>query len=178
VSDPENLLHIEFRPLALSDLSMLHEWFSRPHVREWWGAPDTPTGIEAEYAPVIARTVPHEAFIALRDGQPIGFIQLYVPAATHDDGWWLDEHDPTVRGIDQFLADADQLGQGLGTAMVRAFVDRLFQDPSVTRIQTDPDPRNARAIRSYEKAGFRAVGEIDTPDGRELLMYCDRPLVS
>ena len=58
--------------------------------------------------------------------------------------------------------------------MVRAFVERLFTDPSVTRIQTDPSVSNARAIRCYEKVGFRPVGEIDTPDGRELLMYCDR----
>jgi RimJ/RimL family protein N-acetyltransferase len=45
----------------------------------------------------------------------------------------------------------------------------------VTRIQVDPKPDNPRAIRCYEKAGFRAVREIDTPDGRALLMYCNRP---
>jgi RimJ/RimL family protein N-acetyltransferase len=59
--------------------------------------------------------------------------------------------------------------------MVRDFAGRLFADPAVTRIQTDPHVTNARAIRCYEKAGFRRVGEIATPDGRELLMYLDRP---
>ena len=90
------------------------------------------------------------------------------------DGWWLDEQDPGVRGIDQFLAHSEQLGRGVGTAMVRAFVLHLFADPTVTRIQTDPSPRNRRAIRCYEKAGFHAVGEVDTPDGRALFMVCDR----
>ena len=81
-----------------------------------------------------------------------------------------------MRGIDQFLANAQQLGQGLGTAMVRAFVAKLFGDDTmVTRIQTDPSPRNARAIRYYEKAGFRARAEVETPDGRSWLMFCDRP---
>ena len=54
----------------------------------------------------------------------------------------------------------------------------LFENPQVTRIQTDPDPRNARAIRRngcYEKAGFRAVEEVQTPDGVALLMVCERP---
>jgi GNAT superfamily N-acetyltransferase len=74
-----------------------------------------------------------------------------------------------------FLAEAEQLGQGLGTAMVRAFVVRLFADRAVTRVQTDPHPSNRRAIRCHEKAGFRSVGEVDTPDGRALLMYADRP---
>lgn len=112
-------------------------------------------------------------YVVLADGEPIGYIQSYV-AMGSGDGWWEDEQDPGVRGIDQFLSRADQLGQGLGTRMVRAFVEQLFADPSVTRIQTDPSPENRRAIRCYQKAGFRAVCEIDTPDGRALLMVCDR----
>ena len=61
-----------------------------------------------------------------------------------------------VRGIDQSLANASQLGKGLGTKLVRALVELLFNDPEVTKIQTDPSPSNLRAIRCYEKAGFEA----------------------
>ena len=38
------------------------------------------------------------------------------------------------------------------------------------RVVTDPDPTNARAIRSYEKAGFARDRLVDTPDGVALLM--------
>jgi RimJ/RimL family protein N-acetyltransferase len=166
---------ITFRPIVDTDLSMLHQWLNRPHVAEWWGTPTTLADVVADYGSRPTGTPPHEAFIALVDDvHEIGFIQAYTPAACHDEGWWLDEHDPGVRGIDQFLANESELGQGLGTAMIRAFVARLFADPSVTRIQTDPDPANGRAIRCYEKAGFRAVGEVTTLDGPALLMYCDR----
>jgi len=167
-------MRIDFRPLTLDDLPMLHEWLRRPHVAEWWGPAGSLDELVAEYGPGIGGTVPHRAYVVRLDGRPIGFIQSYVAAETHDDGWWLDEHDPGVWGIDQFIADPTLLGQGLGTAMVRAFVARLFENPAVTRVQTDPSPDNARAIRCYEKAGFRAVGEVDTLDGRALLMYCDR----
>ena len=34
----------------------------------------------------------------------------------------------------------------------------------------EPDPANARAIGAYEKAGFVRDHEVDTPDGRALLM--------
>lgn len=165
---------VEFRALETADLPMLHEWLSRPHVVQWWTPTPTRAEVDTEYGAIIDGTDPTRVWIAQLDGEPIGYIQSYRPVDTHGDGWWLDEHDEGVRGIDQFLADSTQLGQGIGTAMVRAFVEKLFEDPRVTRIQTDPSPANGRAIRCYEKAGFRAVREIDTPDGAALLMYCDR----
>ncbi|HEV7914624.1 MAG TPA: GNAT family N-acetyltransferase, partial [Albitalea sp.] len=54
------------------------------------------------------------------------------------------------------------------------FVDRLFQDPAVTKIQTDPSPENHRAIRCYAKSGFKPIGNVMTPDGPALLMVCER----
>ena len=108
------------------------------------------------------------------DGRAVGFIQSYNAVESHGDGWWLDEHDPGVYGIDQFIADAADLGRGIGSAMVAAFVRTLFENRAVTRVQTDPSPVNLRAIRAYEKAGFRAAREIKTPDGAALVMYCER----
>ncbi len=169
------IFNIGFRPLAHGDLPLFHEWLTRPHVAEWWVQLPTMEQVVADYGPSIDGTMPFQCFIASDGDEPIGFIQSYTPAAWHHEGWWLDENDPGVRGIDQFLADGARLGQGLGTAMIRAFVDQLFADATVTRVQTDPAPENARAIRCYEKCGFRVVREIDTPDGRALLMYRDPP---
>lgn len=70
------------------------------------------------------------------------------------------------------------LGQGLGTRLVRALVTRLFADPLVSRVQTDPAPDNLRAIRCYEGAGFRRIRTTMTPDGPALYMLCNRPLVA
>ncbi|MDP9915694.1 RimJ/RimL family protein N-acetyltransferase [Variovorax boronicumulans] len=164
---------ISFRPLQSTDFAMLHDWLCRPHVAEWWTPLPTLAEVEADFTPMLAAESPDRGYIALRDGQPLGFIQSYVVMGSGD-GWWEDERDPGARGIDQFLAQADQLNRGLGSAMVRAFTDQLFADPAVTRIQTDPSPHNARAIRSYAKAGFRTLGEVVTPDGPALLMVRER----
>ena len=164
---------VSFRPLTQADLPLLHQWITRPHVAEWWGKPASPAEIQEEYGPLVGGQSTARPYIVQNDGAPIGFIQSYV-AMGSGDGWWPDEQDPGVRGIDQFLAHADQLGRGLGTAMVRAFVQQLFSDPAVTRIQTDPSPKNRRAIRCYEKAGFHTVANVQTPDGPALLMICDR----
>lgn len=164
---------LSFRPLEECDFPMLHEWVRRPHVAEWWSEPSTLEDIKGEYLPTLDGRSSTKAFIASLEDEPIGFIQVYVVQGSGD-GWWEDETDAGARGIDQFLADAARLNQGLGTAMIKAFVDRLFQDTAVSKVQTDPSPENARAIRCYRKVGFKSVGEVMTPDGPALLMLCER----
>lgn len=165
---------ITFRPLVPADLPMLREWLCRPHVSRWWGEGPSQEEVDEEYLPLIDPGSSTRAYIAMLDDQPLGFIQSYVVLGSGD-GWWEQETDPGARGIDQLLANVEQLGQGLGSAMVRAFVEMLFLDPAVTKVQTDPSPDNERAIRSYVRAGFQAVGEVDTPDGRALVMVQRRP---
>ena len=41
---------------------------------------------------------------------------------------------------------------------------------TASRMVTDPEPANARAIRAYENAGFARDRLVDTPDGIALLM--------
>jgi len=112
-------------------------------------------------------------FIAMLGDEPIGYAQSYV-ALGAGDGWWEEETDPGVRGIDQSLGRPELLGRGFGTQLVTALVERLFADPAVSRIQTDPSPANLRAIRCYEKAGFRRLRTIVTPDGPAAYMVRDR----
>ena len=153
-----------------ADLPMLHEWLKRAHVREWWAGDEADLPFEEIRTRYLPRVMAEERvtpYVALLDGRPVGYAQSYV-AMGSGGGWWEDIRDPGVRGIDQFLCEASDLGKGIGTQLVGALVAKLFEDPAVTRVQTDPDPRNARAIRCYEKAGFRAVGTIRTPDGDAL----------
>lgn len=152
---------------------MLQAWLRCPHVVEWWGPADPIASLRDDYVTHVDAPDATRAYIAHLDERPVGFIQAYVAAASGD-GWWTEVTDRGVHGIDQFLAEASDLGQGLGTAMVQAFVAALFARPEVTLVQTDPRPDNLRAIRCYEKAGFARVGVIDTPDGAALLMHCTR----
>lgn len=167
---------VTLRLLTAQDLPMLHGWLNRPHIVEWWGGEEArPTLDEvlAEYHPDALAAHNVTPYIAMLGDEPIGYAQSYI-AMGSGDGWWEDITDPGVRGIDQSLANQDHLGKGLGTQLVQALVARLFSDPAVTAVQTDPAPHNARAIRCYEKAGFRRVKQIDTPDGPALYMLQTR----
>ena len=159
------------------DLPLLHEWLQRPHIGEWWGGeaerPKDLAETRARYLPRVLADQRVTPYIAMLGDEPIGYAQSYV-ALGSGDGWWEDETDPGVRGIDQSLAAPELLGRGLGTRLVTALVERLLADPEVSRIQTDPAPANLRAIRCYEKAGFRRLRTIVTPDGPAEYMVRDR----
>ncbi|MGZ9275156.1 MAG: AacA4 family aminoglycoside N(6')-acetyltransferase [Nitrospira sp.] len=169
---------ITLRLMTEQDLPMLHDWLNRPHIVEWWGGDDARPTMEdvcAKYQPRVLARDRVTPYIAMLEQVPIGYAQSYV-ALGCGDGWWEEETDPGVRGIDQSIADPQLLGKGLGTLLVRALVERLFSDPQVTKIQTDPAPTNLRAIRCYQKAGFRIVRQVFTPDGPAVYMLQDRPI--
>jgi aminoglycoside 6'-N-acetyltransferase-1b len=167
-------MQFEFKPLTEPDLPLLFGWLNQPHIAEWWNGPIALTEVRNKYLPRLNSTSSVRPYIVHLNGIPVGFVQSYVVMAQQASGWWLDERDPGAVGIDQFLGDAEKLGKSLGTEMVRQFVEFLFQDPAVTKIQTDPAPTNLRAIRCYEKAGFRKVGIVNTRDGPALLMVIER----
>lgn len=168
-------VNLAFRPLTDEDLPMMCEWLNRPHLQRWWREQDTSLEtIRSRYLPRIREEDCAHPYIAMLQLFPIGYIQYYL-ANAGDPDWWPDAPGPGVLGIDQFLADEHRLGQGLGTAMVRAFASMLFDDPSATEIRVDPRPENLRAIRCYEKVGFERRGRITTPDGPALMMVLSRP---
>jgi AacA4 family aminoglycoside N(6')-acetyltransferase len=166
---------VTLRFMTEHDIPMLHDWLNRPHIVGWWGG-ERPTvaQVRNKYLPRIMAEECVTPYIATLDQRPIGYAQSYI-ALGSGDGWWEEETDPGVRGIDQSLSEATDLGKGLGTKMVAALVDLLFLDPAVTKIQTDPAPTNFRAIRCYERAGFRQVKSIVTPDGPAIFMLHARP---
>lgn len=167
---------ITLRLMTEADLEMLHDWLNRPHIVQWWGGEEACPSLEDVRLHYLPRVLAEEGvtpYIAMLGVEPIGYAQSYI-ALGSGDGWWEDETDPGVRGIDQSLANSTDLNKGLGTALVRALVRQLFADPAVTKIQTDPAPDNHRAIRCYEKAGFVQQGRITTPDGPAVYMVQTR----
>lgn len=113
-----------------------------PEVVRWWDPPpdDWPLGAERDV---------HEKLTISVEGEVAGFIQVF------------EEPDPDARhaDIDIFLGP-DHQDRGLGTEAMRALVQHLIVERGHHRITLTTSPANRRAIRVYEKVGFRRVGVL------------------
>lgn len=155
-----------FRPMSTDDLPTIRRWLETPHVSEWWHDP-------AEQFEIVSGDLDHPdmaQFIVAADGQEFAYLQCYNLSAW--DSGFGPQPDGT-RGLDQFIGEASMLGCGHGSAFVRAFADGLLVS-GTPRVVTDPDPANTRAIKAYERAGFRRDSIVETPDGPALLMMRDQ----
>ena len=92
-------------------------------------------------------------YIAMLNGEPIGYAQSYV-ALGSGDGWWEEETDPGVRGIDQSLAMHHNWAKAWNQAG-SALVELLFNDPEVTKIQTDRRRATCERSDATRKRGLR-----------------------
>lgn len=83
---------------------------------------------------------------------------------------YVEENEPGYRhaGIDLFL-DRDHQGRGLGPDAIRTLARYLIAVRGHHRLTIDPAAANVRAVRAYERVGFRAVGVMRRyergPDG-------------
>ena len=81
-----------------------------------------------------------------------------------------EEPDPMYRhaGIDIAIRAAWQ-GIGLGPDAIRALARHLIEERGHHRLIIDPAAHNARAIKAYERVGFKPVGVMREyergPDG-------------
>jgi aminoglycoside 6'-N-acetyltransferase len=81
------------------------------------------------------------------DGEIAGLVQH------GEEEWPVERH----AYVDIFLGDAFT-GRGIGTEVLKRVIETLRTEHKHRRVFIDPYAGNARAIRCYEKVGFRSVG--------------------
>ncbi|WP_299353175.1 GNAT family N-acetyltransferase [uncultured Shimia sp.] len=136
-------------------------------VRSVAGRPENQHFIEdaPEDALQMILSNPDAAFVIWEhDGQPAGFAMFHGCAQSDVQ-------------IELRRLALDRTDQGLGQPFLRALIAFAFESLGTPRLWLDVAPENARAIRSYEKAGFTPAPEGTAiwhrPDGVdvELLVF-------
>ena len=118
-------------------------------VEHWGGAPTSREEIAEKY---LGRPRPRvESFLVLRNGTPMGYAQ-----------YW---HVGKAEGIGMVLT-AQARGRGLGPDAARTLLAHLHGNLGWRRVTVDPTGGNPRAVRAWQKTGFRQV----SCEGETLLM--------
>jgi aminoglycoside 6'-N-acetyltransferase len=141
---------VTLRPVVEADVPELLAILREPSVAQFWAPPDD----AAEQRELLLGDDPDGAeaittFAITLAGKLIGWIC----------GWEKLEPEYRHAGVDLFLSSASQ-GRGYGLEAIRLVCRFLFDERQHHRITIDPSAENLRAIRTYEKAGFKRVGVL------------------
>ncbi len=153
----------KFRKLKRRDFSLLYEWMNGGEVKKWYTKGTiTQARIEEKYLPCVLGKSPKLTMLAYVDADPIGFVQAY--SIHHYPAYEEQVGIQDSIGIDMFIGDAERINQGLGSQMLKVFVEDVISDYFSEKIAViGPEPDNKRAIRAYEKAGFHFSHQIENP---------------
>ena len=159
---------LRFRLMEPADLRLVYEWLQRPHVKRWWRDRETYDEVVEHYLPSIEGTDPTDLYLAVLDEEPVSFVQTYLVSDYPEYGALIGVGEG-VAGVDLLIGDEKLTGQGIGTEILRRFVEEVvFASPATTSCVADPDVLNIASIRAFEKAGFRIVKEFVDPEDGEL----------
>ena len=133
---------VRLRPISAGDRDAMSRILAEPGVARWWVHEGLEIAVDGLYDEDEGVRLSIEV-----DGEIAGFIQF------------VEELTPDYRhaGIDLFVATAFQ-GMGIGPEAIRLVARHLFEERGHHRLTIDPAAANERAIRAYEKVGFRRVG--------------------
>ena len=151
---------ISFQPLNTEDYTLLLAWLAKPHVKQWWDDGDDTLEKVAEH---YGEEAGEERFViwyqesSSESSAPIGYIQSY----REGDG---------AMGIDLFLGEERFVNRGIGTQVLQSFIQQAIERHDPPYFVIDPALENARAIRCYEKVGFRRYATVLNEEGKPAYM--------
>jgi len=162
---PTNLLHGKLVRLAAldpeQDPAAVVRWFRNTEFGRLLDSdPGRPRTVKQEKEDMEKRAERGNAFpFAIRtlDGDHlIGFVSLFTGAGPSGEGW-----------VGIGIGERDYWSKGYGSDAMRLLLRFAFHELNLARVSLEAFAHNARAIRSYEKAGFQHEGIQRQWEGRD-----------
>ncbi|MCH9630269.1 MAG: hypothetical protein S4CHLAM37_02630 [Chlamydiia bacterium] len=148
---------LSFKKADQSHEKLIHSWLAKDHIKPYFygdGLKNTLNNLH-----LFVNGIDHnddyrfEHFVAFLDGKPFGFLMtspIDGPFNASDpyDKWFKENRKTST--LDVLIGEKDFLGRGLGTRMIKEFI----QSQDVDFVLIDPAVSNKKAIHVYEKVGF------------------------
>ena len=143
------------RKLKEEDKPLLVSWLSNPGVLEYYEGRDQFFDLEKVDSVFYSSDDDEVKCIVEYEGKSIGYIQYYEldQATKKEYGYSMEK----VFGTDQFIGEVNYWNRGIGTILVTSMTEFLINQLHADKVVMDPQVWNERAIRCYEKSGFKKV---------------------
>ncbi|MBD8497233.1 GNAT family N-acetyltransferase [Paenibacillus arenosi] len=159
---------LSIRQLERGDVDLLVKWLSDPAVLMYYEGRDRPHNTEMVVESFFGDQGSGEARCIIQyESKDIGYIQFYPIDEEEIQKYGYESYHGQVYGMDQFIGETDYWNRGIGTRLVRATVEYLIAHKGATKIVMDPQVRNERALRVYEKAGFSKKKRLEKHEWHE-----------
>jgi aminoglycoside 6'-N-acetyltransferase len=162
--------NVRLRPATTSDLALVRAWLARPDIEAWWG-PKSSTEAEVTLAMGSAHAI---CRMIEADGEAVGYGHAV------DASLWGEELpqdlEPGTWDLDLFIASEAHRNRGIGARALALLKAEVFATPLAIAVCVFPAIANERAVRAYEKAGFRWRRVVNDPvTGPSWFMVAERP---
>ncbi len=152
---------IKIRDFCESDLSLMYKWLTDERVLKFYGGRDlnyTPTSLKEHYE----RDFETEGFrlIFEYNNRPVGYGQIYRVMGELYDEYCYYKTENVVYAMDQFIGEPEYWSKGIGTKYINQICSFLKQNCKADMVIMDPHKNNDRAIRAYQKCGFKIIKEL------------------
>ena len=156
-------MNISFRKLENNDKDFykLHEWCSNKNVYEWFEQRIlTFEEIKKKYQKKL-NDGKQDLFIINCDDTEIGLIQIYK--YENDVDYNFDNYN-NLYEFDIYIGNSDYISRGIGSTVINLVKEKIYKEYNADAIMLRPFKRNIRAVKCYEKCGFKEVYSYDGKD--------------
>ncbi len=152
---------LRIRTLSDEDFPLLLKWLSDERVLQFYEGRDKKYTLEQikEHFSEEWKSEVFRVIIEYQD-KPIGYGQIYKMYDELYDDYHYPRSDEIVYGMDQFIGEPEYWNKGIGTKYTKIVFDFLKKERNVDAVILDPHQDNSRAIRMYQKAGFRIIEDL------------------
>lgn len=152
---------IRIRNMTDEDFPLMLKWLNDERVLEFYGGRDVRYDLEtlkSHYSEAIADV--YYRIIFEFKGEALGYGQIYKLDDETCAEYRYSRNGKITFAADQFIGEPEYWGKGIGVKYMRAILDFLKTEENADAVILDPHKNNARAIRAYEKAGFKIIAEL------------------
>lgn len=166
---------IRIRSMTDLDFSILLKWLTDDRVLAFYDGRDThynAATLKSNYSEEWD-TIYYRVIFEYK-GNEIGYGQIYRLYDELYEEYQYPQSGEIVFAMDQFIGEPEYWNRGIGSKYVQMVLEFLKAEQNADAVILDPWKSNARAIRAYEKAGFKIIAELpehEVHEGKKVDCY-------